>query len=101
MATIWNSTQFYWGIFQWETALLVFVAYVVIDMLYAKYTLSVAELHPSRAATNGALMYFLLAIGVLNYSHNPLYLVPLVLGSWIGTYVAVEIERRKRKKSKK
>lgn len=78
------------------TALFVFAAYVVVDMLYAYYTLAVNRLEPGRAATMGSLMYFLLAVGVLNYTNNPLYLFPLVLGSWLGTYVTVEIERRKK-----
>lgn len=85
--------------FSMITAIFVFVAYVVVDMLYAYYTLAVNRLEPGRAATTGSLMYFLLAVGVLNYTNNPLYLFPLVLGSWLGTYVTVEIERRKKVKA--
>lgn len=81
--------------FQVSTALLVFVAYVVADMLYARYTIAITKLHAARAATTGAVMYFLLAVGILSYTDNPLYLFPLVLGSWVGTYVTVEIERKK------
>lgn len=95
MDALINQLQVLWSQFNILTALMVFLAYLVIDMLYAHYTFSVTKLQASRAATTGALMYFLLAVGVLNYTHNPLYLFPLVLGSWIGTYLTVEFERRK------
>ena len=84
-----------WVTFSWQIALSVFLAYVIVDMLYAKYTLLVNQLRPAVAATAGALMYFLLAVGVLNYANNALYLVPLAIGSWVGTYFTVERERKK------
>jgi hypothetical protein len=90
-----SQLQVLWSQFNMLTALMVFVAYLVTDMLYAHYTFAVAKLQALRAATTGALMYFLLAVGVLNYTHNPLYLFPLVLGSWAGTYLTIEFERRK------
>lgn len=86
----------HWAEFSWSIALLVFISYVILDVLYARYTLSVNRLEPVRAATTGSVMYFLLAIGVLNYTHNPLYILALFIGSWIGTYGAVEFERRKK-----
>lgn len=96
MTTLIEQLVVFASEFSMLTAFFVFVAYVVVDMLYAYYTLAVNRLEPGRAATTGSLMYFLLAVGVLNYTHNPLYLFPLVLGSWLGTYVTVEIERRKK-----
>jgi hypothetical protein len=76
------------------TAMIIFVAYMLVDALYAYYTLQVTKKNPYAAATSGALMYFLLAIGVLNYVQNYLYLIPLALGSWIGTFIVVKRERR-------
>ncbi len=40
-------------------------------------------------------MHFLLAFGVVNYVGNFLYVVPLALGSWIGTYLVVRREEIK------
>ncbi len=74
-------------------------AYIVLDILYAYYTIAVGRLLPARAATTGSIMYFLLAVGVVNYSHNPLYLASVVIGSWIGTFSVVEFERRKKAKA--
>jgi hypothetical protein len=85
----------WWSTFDLLTGALVFFAYLALDMLYAHYTFAITKLRSARAATTGAIMYFLLAIGILNYTDNPLYLIPLVFGSWVGTYVTVESERRK------
>lgn len=71
------------------TAVLVFVAYILIDGMYAYYTIMVTRKRPVVSATTGALMHFLIAFGVLSYVDNYLYLIPLVLGSWIGTYLVV------------
>jgi len=77
-------------------ALILFTAYAVVDAMYARYTLSVTKAKPFEAATVGALMHFILAFGVINYVKNYLYIVPLALGSWIGTYLVVRYERKKR-----
>jgi hypothetical protein len=78
-----------WTAFNPYTALLVFVAYILVDGMYAYYTLAVAEKKPLKASTVGALMHFLIAIGVLSYVQNYLYIIPLAFGSWIGTYLVV------------
>ena len=75
----------------------VFVVYVIVDAMYAHYTLSVAELKPVSAANTGALMHFLLALGVLSYVENYLYIVPIAIGSWVGTYYIVS--KRKTEKN--
>lgn len=85
--------------FNWWTAVCLFVLYVVVDLLYATYTLSVTKLQPAKAATIGAGMYVLLAAGVISYSHNPMYLIPIGVGSWLGTYLAVIKEKRATKKN--
>ena len=79
----------HWQTFDMAIAAVVFVAYMVIDALYAYYTLAVTRKQPVVAASVGSLMHFLIAFGVLNYVQNYLYVVPLAVGSWIGTYVVV------------
>jgi hypothetical protein len=78
-----------WQSFSPLTAGVVFAAYIIVDGMYAYYTLSVAQQQPIRAATVGSLMHFLIAVGVLSYVQNYLYIIPLALGSWIGTYIVV------------
>lgn len=84
-----------WNEFRFEIALLIFVAYIVVDGMYAYYTLQVTKRKPYSAATVGALMHFILALGVLSYVQNYLYLIPLALGSWIGTFIIVKKEQGK------
>lgn len=81
--------------FNWFTALVVMIGYVAVDGLYAKYTLEVVALRPARSATIGASMHLLLAYGVINYTENWLYVFPLIVGSWVGTFYVVKKEREK------
>ena len=78
------------------TAVLIFAAYLVIDGLYAYYTYAVVKKDPFAAATTGFVMHFLLAFGVINYVGNFLYVIPLAMGSWVGTYLMVRRERDRR-----
>ncbi|MDB5225539.1 MAG: hypothetical protein JWL87_491 [Candidatus Adlerbacteria bacterium] len=78
-----------WQTFNPLSALVVFFAYILVDGMYAYYTLAIAEKQPFKSATVGALMHFLIAVGVLSYVQNYLYILPLALGSWIGTYIVV------------
>ncbi len=75
------------------------VAYILVDGLYAYYTLSVTRLRPLAAATTGFLMHFILAFGVLNYVNNFLYIIPLAFGSFLGTYIIVHRERKSYEKT--
>lgn len=79
--------------FDYKIALLILVAYIVVDGMYAHYTLQVTKKKPFSSATTGALMHFLLAVGVISYVQNYLYLIPLAIGSWIGTFLVVNRER--------
>lgn len=80
--------------FDFGLAALIFLAYLVIDALYAKYTYAVVERRPVQAANIGFVMHFLLAFGIINYVGNFLYVIPLALGSWVGTYLVVKGEKR-------
>jgi hypothetical protein len=76
--------------FNWLVALGLLCTYVVADALYAYYTLAVAEYRPFHAANTSALIHFLLALGVLSYVENFLYIIPIAIGSWIGTFLLVQ-----------
>lgn len=72
----------------------VFFAYVLVDGLYAYYTLAVVKRSAISAASTGAAMHFLLALGVISYIKNYWYIVPLAIGSWIGTYFVVRYTKK-------
>lgn len=75
--------------FSWPTAALILLVYIVVDMLYAYYIIQVEQRNPLKAAAVSAVLYSLLAFGVVSYSRNILYLFPLATGAFIGTYLTV------------
>lgn len=76
--------------FSWYTAATVFVVYVFFDILYALYVICVSRRQAVTASAISAVLYSLGAYGVMNYLHNPWYLIPLACGAFIGTYIAVK-----------
>jgi hypothetical protein len=83
-----------WFNLSWGLAIIVFFSYLLIDALNAIYTDAVARQKPLKASNTGAIMYILLALGVISYTQNFLYLIPVVLGSWVGTYIVVSRHKR-------
>jgi hypothetical protein len=81
------------------TAAIVFFTYIAVDVLYALYIMCVEARQPLAAAGISALLYSLMAYGVITYSHNPLYLVPLASGAFVGTYLTVRFHGRKEEKA--
>ncbi|NDD52631.1 hypothetical protein EBZ39_01920 [bacterium] len=75
--------------FSWLTALIVFVVYVFFDVLYALYVICVSRRQAISASAISSVLYSLGAYGTMNYLHNPLYLIPLAAGAFLGTYIAV------------
>ncbi len=74
-------------------ALALFAAYIVVDALYAEYTLRVMQYKEYSAATIGAVIHLILAFGVLQYVQNFLYVIPIAAGSWVGTFIVIRRER--------
>lgn len=71
------------------TSLAVFLAYFILDALYAINTEAVSRYQAGRAAWSAALLYGLSAYGIRVYLSNPLYIIPLILGAASGTYATV------------
>ena len=67
-------------------ALVLFVTYTLLDGLYAVYTMAIVNKNKSMAASIAAVMYALIAVGTINYIENYLYIIPMALGAWVGTY---------------
>ena len=89
METLITDLSQHYDSFSWLIALGVAATYFIADALYAQYTIFVAEKRAVKAATTGALLHFVLALGVLSYVGNYLYIIPIAIGSWFGTYVLV------------
>lgn len=76
--------------FSWYTAAIVFGVYVVFDILYALYVICVGKKQAVRASLISSALYSLGAYGVMTYLSNPWYLLPLAIGAFLGTYIAVK-----------
>ena len=82
----------HWHNFSLQIGITIFFTYVLIDGMYAYYTLAITRKKPFASASVGAVMHFLIAFGVLSYVQNYLYIIPLALGSWVGTYLVVKYD---------
>lgn len=70
----------------------VLLATFCVDSLYAFYTLRLVEKKAFQSAFSGSMIHILTAFTVISYTQNYLYLVPLVIGSFIGTYVVIKYQ---------
>jgi len=80
--------------FSWGIALLVTLSYVIIDALYALYTIHIQRGNAKMAASVGAGMYALMAYGIMTFTTQPIYIIFVALGSWIGTYALVRWQNK-------
>lgn len=79
--------------FSYTTAASIFVTYVVIDMLYAWYIICVNKRRAFTASVLTSIIYSLLAYGVVSYSKNIMYLIPLASGAFLGTFLTVKFKQ--------
>lgn len=87
--------------FDIKIAILVLISYAIIDALYAKYTFEVTSYNEYRAASIWSFMHFMIAFGVISYTENWLYIIPLAIWSWIWTFIVVRKERLSKEKNSK
>ncbi len=89
MDSILTSLVSHYRDFDFQIALIVLVAYFILDLIYARYILFISAKNEYRAATLGVLINILVALGVISYTNNWMYMLPLCIGSWFGTFYAV------------
>ena len=70
--------------------LFVMLLYVVIDIVWAKYTQAIAKNNVLAASSCATIIPILSAFVVLQYIHNIYVLIPMAIGSFIGTYIALK-----------
>ena len=71
----------------------VFFATMCVDALYALYTLRLTQKKAFQSAMFGSLIHILTAFTVISYTKNYLYLIPLVIGSFVGTYLVIKYSK--------
>lgn len=79
----------------WKALLIVFF-YIVIDWLYAVYTIYIVDKKTIKACNAGSLIYAINAFGVMVYISSPIYVIFVTIGAWIGTYLGMKIHADKK-----
>lgn len=82
--------------FDWRVALLLFIAYACVDAIFVLYTLAVTKHQATKAANFSFIYYLVVAVGVIQYVHNILYVLVVASGSWLGTLLVVRREKLKK-----
>lgn len=72
------------------------VLYFALDALYSHYVISIGRLKPLSTSNYSALLILLTGLATSEYVQNLWYLAPMCIGAWLGSWVSVERERKKR-----
>jgi hypothetical protein len=87
--------------FHISVAILIFITYFILDMFYAYYILCIESRKNLMSSFMAGMITSLSAFGVVSFSQNMLYVVPLFLGAFAGTYFTMKLKEilqsRKRK----
>lgn len=68
----------------------VFFAYIILDFVWAKYTVALAKEQALASANWSMLIAVVAGIAIVTYVHNPWLLIPAALGGWVGTYFGIK-----------
>jgi hypothetical protein len=87
--------------FEILTALFVFIATGVADVIWVLYIRRVNQGKALASSIFGVIIWFLSAAVVVEYVENKWYLIPAGLGAFIGTYCMVHLESKEKTHSEK
>lgn len=83
------------------TWIILFVAYVAFDVIYASYVIAVQNLKILKATILSLMIGAISYGGVIKIVDNPWFGVPIVLGGGLGTLLILKWEKRRRSKEPK
>lgn len=66
-----------------------FIMTFILDFIEVSFVMSVQGLRPLRTAFCRFSIMLIMAIGIMNYVANPLYILPICLGSFFGSFCTV------------
>jgi hypothetical protein len=76
----------------------VFAALAALDFVWARYTLAITDKRASAASIYAAVILALGAFSVISYTTDHWLLIPACTGAFVGTYLAVWHDERKKPK---
>ena len=77
------------------TALLVFVAHVVLDFIFARYNIACAQRRSLAASGWATGIVFCSGYVTIEFVSNNRMLIPAALGAFVGTYLSVALFKEK------
>lgn len=80
--------------FNFGIAFALFGIYFLLDAINSYFTIKVVQMAPLHAASAGCTMHFFIALGVLCYVNNFLYLIPMMMGSFAGIFTLLTYRKR-------
>ena len=78
--------------FNFNMAILIFTTYFILDMFYAYYILCIESRKNLMSSFMAGIITSLSAFGVVSFSKNMLYIFPLFLGAFMGTYFTMKLK---------
>ena len=84
--------------FNFGIAAALFGVYFLLDAINSYFTIKAVQMSPGPAACAGCTMHFFVALGVLSYVNNFWYLIPMMMGSWLGIYTLLNYRKYKSKR---
>jgi membrane protein YqaA with SNARE-associated domain len=87
----------------WKIAILLFCLNIFDDILCVFFTRRTVAGKALQAAVLSGVLTFVVSISVVSYVENRWYLIPIIIGSSIGTFVAIKLDKhlKKKKRAKK
>lgn len=77
---------------RWKLAMILFLLNIFDDSLAALYIRRVSSGEALQAGVISILLTVVIAYSVINYVKDWRYLIPIALGSGIGTYITVTLD---------
>lgn len=78
--------------FSIQIAFLIFITYFILDMFYAYYIICIENKQNFMSSLMAGLVTSLAAFGVVSFSKNMVYIIPLFLGAFSGTYATMKLK---------
>jgi putative effector of murein hydrolase len=77
------------------TYLILFVFYLVLDMLYAHYILALTESKAFKSAITSSIIMAMSLFGTIEIIRNHWNAIPIIIGCFCGTYLTVRLKQLK------
>lgn len=82
------------------TCLLLFFGYFFLDIASSWAIIAIQKLQRGIATSLTFFLYIGSAVGIIEYTDNSFYMLPVAAGATLGTFVLLTIEKRRAAKSK-